>query len=144
MKKFIAVLMSSLAVATAAATSGPQTAAALAARIAPSVADNIIFETIESPVDTFAISARDGKVLIEGNNSISMAVGFNNYLRRWLGTNVSWYDSEPVQVPDKIAIPDTTYGARAHSATRCHTGSGLNGSDSSTGWLSTASTCPSP
>lgn len=118
MKKLIAVLMSSLAVATAAASSGPQTAAALAARIAPSVADNIIFETIESPVDTFAISARDGKVLIEGNNSISMAVGFNNYLRRWLGTNVSWYDSEPVQVPDKIAIPDTTYGARAAVDTR--------------------------
>ena len=101
MKKFIAVLMSSLAVATAAATSGPQTAAALAARIAPSVADNIIFETIESPVDTFAISARDGKVLIEGNNSISMAVGFNNYLRRWLAQMCRGTTPNPCRCPTK-------------------------------------------
>ena len=105
MKKLTAVLISSLAASAMLASEPAETAASLAARVVPSIADRIVFRTIDSPADTFAISGLDGKVLIEGNNPTSMAVGLNNYLRRSLGTNVSWYASEPLQVPDEIVIP---------------------------------------
>lgn len=118
MKKMIAVLVSSFAASAMFASGHTETASALASRIVPSIADRIVFETIDSPTDTFAVSSRDGKVLIEGNNPSSMAVGLNNYLRRQLGTNVSWYASEPVQVPDEIVLPAEPYGARAAVGTR--------------------------
>ncbi|MBD5279723.1 MAG: alpha-N-acetylglucosaminidase, partial [Bacteroides sp.] len=85
----------------------------LARRVVPTISDQIIFEEIEAPVDTFSISGRDGKVLIKGNSPISMAVGLNNYLRRYMGANVSWYAAEPVQISGEAVVPTDVYGARA-------------------------------
>ena len=56
-------------------------------RIAPKFAGDILFEQIESPEggkDVFELeSSADsgGKVLIRGNSPISMAMGFNHYLK---------------------------------------------------------------
>lgn len=118
MKTIMAALVTTLAAVPAFAAGPADTASALASRIVPTLARDIVFETIDSPADTFAVSARDGKVLIEGNNAGSMAVGLNNYLRRQLGANVSWFATEPVQVPDAVVLPEAPYGARAAVGTR--------------------------
>ena len=78
----------------------------LTQRIVPTLSKNIVFEKIDSPTDTFAVTSQNGKVKIEGNNALSMSVGLNNYLKKCLGTYVSWYANQPVQVPDKIVLPD--------------------------------------
>lgn len=85
----------------------------LARRVVPTISDQIIFEEIEAPVDTFSISGRGDKVLIKGNSPISMAVGLNNYLRRYMGANVSWYAAAPVQISGEAVVPTDVYGARA-------------------------------
>lgn len=117
-KNFITTLLCMLCFTTAYSATPTETAEALTKRIVPSLAKDIIFKEIKSPVDTFAISAKDGKVLIEGNNANSMAVGLNNYLRRYLGANVSWYAAKPIQVPEKIVLPTTPFGEKAAVDTR--------------------------
>lgn len=85
----------------------------LTQRVAPTLAPMIVYEQIESPTDTFNVSARDGKVLIKGNNPIAMAVGLNNYLRRDCGVSVSWFETDPVQLPAVAPLPKEAYGAKA-------------------------------
>ncbi len=76
-------------------------------RIAPQFADDIVFEQIESHSgkDVFEFqSMADGKILIRGNNSISMAMGFNHYLKYYCLTSVSWFVDQPVQLPDELPV----------------------------------------
>lgn len=114
MKKFLLIPFITLMVLSAAAKADTTPAVQLTKRIVPEIADKIQYEIIESPTDTFNISAAgNGKVLIKGNNPISMAVGLNQYLRRYLGTNVSWFAADPIQLPDEITIPEEPYGASA-------------------------------
>lgn len=113
MRKFFTTATIFLAICSAFATTPTETANLLAKRIVPSIADYIDFEVIDAPTDTFAVSSRNGKVLIEGNNATSMAVGLNNYLRRQLGANVSWYKNKPIQVSSEIVLPAEPYGAKA-------------------------------
>lgn len=96
-------------------TSGKTVEAArgLASRIIPGLANQIIFEEFEAPVDSFLISQRKGKLLIQGSSPLAMAVGLNNYLRRDLGVSVSWFASDPIQAPDKIVLPTGQYGGKA-------------------------------
>ncbi len=79
----------------------------LVERIAPQFADDIVFEHMESPSgqDLFELeSTGRGKILIRGNNAISMAMGFNHYLKYYCMTSVSWYADQPVQLPE--AMPE--------------------------------------
>lgn len=100
------------------ASDATDAASALAKRLMPDLAKNIKFESIQSPKDTFAVSAKNGKVLIEGNNALSMAVGLNHYMRNQLGASVSWFDTKPVQTPKKVVLPEKPYGAKAGVDTR--------------------------
>ncbi len=118
MKKYISAIVIALAFGSVYATNHVETANALAKRIVPSLSGDIVFKTIDVPVDTFAYSAHNGKVLIEGNSVTSMAVGLNNYLRRQLGASVSWFEAKPVQVPDTVTLPSEPYGAKAAVDTR--------------------------
>lgn len=46
----------------------------------------------------------DNRLLIEGNNNISMAVGLNHYLKHVAGIHISWNNlTEPL--PDKLKLP---------------------------------------
>lgn len=72
-------------------------------RLAPSYVGHILFERVESPAgkDCFELAtAADGKILIRGNSSISMAVGLNHYFKYFCKTSVSWFADQPVQLPD--------------------------------------------
>ena len=74
-------------------------------RIAPQFADDIVFEQMDSPSgkDIFELESLDnGKILIRGNHPISMAYGFNHYLKYYCMTSVSWFADQPVQLPEVL------------------------------------------
>lgn len=107
MKNFaILAVVISLCSCSAGQDTDVKAARELTQRIVPTLSKDIIFEKIESPVDTFAVTSRGGKVLIEGNNALAMSVGLNNYLKKCLGTYVSWYAGQPVEVPAQVVLPD--------------------------------------
>lgn len=85
-----------------------KTAEALAGRILGDKADKVVFEQIDAaPQDTcdvFEIETVRGKVHIRGNNANSMAVGLNHYLHNCCLANVSWFDYNPVELPE--TLPD--------------------------------------
>lgn len=86
------------------ATESCRVAEDLARRVVPELSGRIVFREIKAETDTFAVSASDGKVLIEGSSPIAMCVGLNNYLRS-IGTNVSWFVEQPVYIPETIELP---------------------------------------
>lgn len=87
-----------------------QPANGLVERIAPQLAGDIVFEQIDSPSgkDIFELeSLPNGKIMIRGNNPISMAMSFNHYLKYYCKTSVSWFADQPVQLPETLPnVPD--------------------------------------
>lgn len=75
----------------------------LAKRIVPDIAGKIQFEEKSDPKgDFYEIEATGKKIIIRGNSAGSMAVGLNNYLRQYCHTSVSWYASDPVELPSTL------------------------------------------
>jgi alpha-N-acetylglucosaminidase len=79
----------------------------LAGRIVPSYASRIDFRQTDDTTDVFTIYSRGSKLVIEGNNAISMATGLNHYLKNYCGVTVSWYAFEPVQYPAEMPVVET-------------------------------------
>ncbi|MDE7452533.1 MAG: alpha-N-acetylglucosaminidase, partial [Paramuribaculum sp.] len=64
----------------------------------------IIFREIPADKDFFEIKASDGKVVIEGNNPVSMATGLNWYLKYVAGIHISWNNlTQPL--PEVLPLP---------------------------------------
>lgn len=60
----------------------------------------------EAGMDFFKISAENGKVVIEGNNNISLATGLNHYLKYVAGIHLGWnHMSQPL--PEILPIPES-------------------------------------
>ncbi len=59
----------------------------LVSRCSADFADKFIFETVESEngKDIFSYEPSDGKVLVKGNNTVSMAVGYYHFMRDCCG-----------------------------------------------------------
>ncbi len=68
-----------------------QSARGLVQRLLPDHGDRFSFETIADDAgrDVFEIEASDGKVIIRGNNGVSMAMGLNWYLKHYCRCHVS-------------------------------------------------------
>lgn len=81
-------------------TADEKAAEALARRVMGDKARSVVFEQADWQEDTYELSQKGGKVLIRGNNANSMAVGLNRYLQQYCLTNVSWYDFNPVELPE--------------------------------------------
>ncbi len=81
----------------------------LAKRILENRADNFVFEQTgqESSADFFEISERNGKILIKGNNGISMASGLNWYLKKFCNAQFTVIDKQ-MNLPDELPLPKTT------------------------------------
>ena len=81
-------------------------AQALAARLSAPLAQKVQFKKIEADgsKDVFSLESNGGKVVIGGNNAVSMAVGLNRYLNRYCHTTVSWYADVAIELPK--ALPD--------------------------------------
>ncbi len=78
----------------------------LVKRLVPELSDKIIFETIKSTEgDVFELkSTTKGKLIIGGNNNLSMAVGLNHYLKYYCITSVSWYADDAIELPKKLPV----------------------------------------
>lgn len=70
-------------------------------------AGKIEFREIPSDSDFFQISSDNGRVLIEGNNPVSMAVGLNWYLKYVANIHLSW-DRLTAPLPDPLPLPRAT------------------------------------
>lgn len=60
--------------------------------------------TAEQDVDYFEVESIGNKIVIRGNNSNSIAVGLNHYLRYYCLTSVSWYADDPIQLPEVLPV----------------------------------------
>lgn len=81
----------------------------LAKRVLKDRSDNFVFERIdeEASADFFEISEMDGKILIKGNNGISMASGLNWYLKNYCDAQFTIIDKQ-INLPDKLPLPKST------------------------------------
>ena len=92
-----------------------EAAHALAERMVGKEAIHFVFTKMDASQDTFFVApSADGKhIHIGGNNDISMAVGLNYYLRKYAKVHVSWFNTEPLQVPKHWPLPPCKEGGRA-------------------------------
>lgn len=90
----------------------------LTRRIIPDYADFFEFKTIDSDTDVFELSSENGKIIIHGNTANSMAVGLNHYLKYYCHSTVSWYADDPVELPDKLPMPDGKIRVQSRVANR--------------------------
>ena len=87
-------------------TSDERNAMRLAKRVVPAYAGKIDFIQVEDTVDFFTVYNKGKKLVVEGNNALSMATGLNYYLKNYCGVTVPWYAFEPVEYPDEMPIVD--------------------------------------
>ena len=85
-----------------------KSAKALAERIVGEKSGFIRFETLkDEPKDVYEIETVGNRVVIRGNNANSMSVGLNRYLQEYCLTQVSWYDFNPVELPETLpTVPE--------------------------------------
>ncbi|MGM9788140.1 MAG: alpha-N-acetylglucosaminidase [Candidatus Cryptobacteroides sp.] len=113
MRKYILLALASITLLSCNCDQDIKSARALAGRIMGPQSKSIVFEKIESEEDIYEIEALKGKVYIRANNANSMAVGLNRYLQEFCLTNVSWYDYNPVELPQTLPLPEEKVSAQA-------------------------------
>lgn len=71
--------------------------AALVDRLQPGQSSRFIFELAEqqSPDDFFELDSKGNKIVVRGNNYISVAAGLNWYLKYYAGVQVAWNNPHP-------------------------------------------------
>lgn len=91
---------------TCRAASAEEASRGLFDRILGEKSGQFIIEMISSDqgVDLFEVESLNNKVVIRGNNSNSIAVGLNHYLRYYCLTSVSWYADDPIQLPEVLPV----------------------------------------
>ena len=82
-------------------------ALSLAERVLPAHCQHFIFEQLPDSLDVFELESSEDKLIVRGNNANSMAVGLNYYLKNFCHTTVSWYDYNPLEMPETLpAVPE--------------------------------------
>lgn len=74
----------------------------LARRVIPQHEKNFKFEKIEAPAgedDFFELESQGSKIVVRGNNSNSIAVGLNYYLKNYCLTTLSWHNHIALEMP---------------------------------------------
>ena len=90
-------------------------------RLCPEHSNSFRFEYLSDQpdsIDSYSIETYKGKILIKGNTVNSMAVGLNAYLKNFCNTRVSWYASDPVEMPSALPLPERKIQASAKCANR--------------------------
>ena len=100
MKNIHLLILCAACLTLSCSTPAERSARDLARRIVPQYA--IRFKEVPSREDGYKLYTQGGKLVIEGNNALSMLVGLNRYLNDVCGTTVSWYADVPVEVPDTM------------------------------------------
>ncbi|MCQ2151943.1 MAG: alpha-N-acetylglucosaminidase [Bacteroidales bacterium] len=57
----------------------------------------------DDSLDVFEIESRDGKIVLRGNNGVSIASAFNYYLEKYCNAEVSW-NTEKVELPEPLPV----------------------------------------
>lgn len=108
MKKVRYILLLSMCLWAAMAVAGNSDNAGkarmLLQRLLPAYAQKIEFADCRASrgKDCFSVESRGDKILIKGNNPVSMAMGLNHYLRKYCKVTVSWYDGMKLVLPDTL------------------------------------------
>uniref|UniRef100_A0AB33J474 Alpha-N-acetylglucosaminidase n=1 Tax=Prevotella sp. GTC17259 TaxID=3236795 RepID=A0AB33J474_9BACT len=71
-------------------------------RIDKGASQKFIIERVKSEKDFFELDQRKGKVVVRGNNFVSIATGINWYLKYYAGIHLSWNQMQaklPVRLP---------------------------------------------
>ncbi|GHT16034.1 alpha-N-acetylglucosaminidase [Bacteroidia bacterium] len=78
----------------------------LVQRLIPQQAGHFVFEQVGAAdsVDWYELESRGGQIVIRGNNSNSMAVGFNHYLKDYCLVTVSWYAADAIVMPKTLPV----------------------------------------
>jgi alpha-N-acetylglucosaminidase len=143
MKTLLLVLLLAVPFASA----GPVEAARdLIQRVVPQHANEFVVELIPPAdgMDVFEIESLDGKVVLRGDNGVSIASALNHYLKAIAHCQLTWCGDQlslppaPPAVPAKIrTVCPTDTGLcsiTAPSAIRAHGGTGRAGNANSTSW----------
>lgn len=86
----------------------------LLTRIAPDHVDNFLFVKTDDPgKGVFEIQSKSEKIVINGNDYNSMAVGLNYYLKKYCNVHVSWYFDDKFDMPE--VLPTLTKTIRKSS-----------------------------
>ncbi|WP_224998279.1 alpha-N-acetylglucosaminidase [Cesiribacter sp. SM1] len=76
-------------------------------RVVPEHADNFVVEFIPKAGDrdVYEIESRDGKIILRGNNGVSVASALNHYLKYYTNSSISWNGTN-LNIPDPMpAVP---------------------------------------
>lgn len=74
-------------------------------RIDKGASQKFIIEQTQSPADFFELDQKGNKVVIRGNNSVSIATGLNWYLKYYVGIQLSW-NGMTAKLPETLpAVP---------------------------------------
>lgn len=74
-------------------------------RIDKGASQKFIIEQVKSPADFFELDQKGDKVVIRGNNSVSIATGLNWYLKYYAGIQLSW-NGMTAKLPETLpAVP---------------------------------------
>ena len=104
----ILVLLVAASQVRAASINSQSTAAgALIARVLPDHAAAFVCELIPAAEgnDVFEIEARAGKIVLRGNNGVSLAMAFNWYLREEALMSYDWQATGPLVVKETLPLP---------------------------------------
>lgn len=80
---------------------------ALIERVTPGYGEQFVLELIESSdgKDLYEVSSKNGKILLRGNNAVSLATAFNQYLKYTCNAHVSWLGNN-LNLPGKLPLPE--------------------------------------
>lgn len=73
-------------------------------RVTPGYGNQFKLELIESKQDIYEISSINGKVLLRGNNPVSLATAYNQYLKQYCKAQISWSGNQ-LDLPAKLPLP---------------------------------------
>ncbi len=80
-------------------------AKALIERVTPGYLSQFKLEIIDSPdKDVYEISADKGKILLKGNSTVSLAVAYNAYLKKYCNFHLSWCGDQTA-LPEQLPLP---------------------------------------
>lgn len=106
MKQIIALFIITLLCAGCAKDSQIQAAYDLIERVTPGYKSQFKLELIE-PVDgqdVYQIAAEGGKIVLRGNNTVSLATAYNQYLKYTCNAHVSWFGNQ-LNLPSILPLP---------------------------------------
>ena len=83
-----------------------QAAYDLIERVTPGYGKQFKLELMEpiDGMDAYEITSDNGKVVLRGNNTISLATAFNQYLKYTCNAHVSWFGNQ-LDLPKQLPMP---------------------------------------